>query len=69
MDKENNFSKVIDKLKEQTEIPVFPETRVNVFYSDYVDSLDEASDVLEEKFQSEENDNDILNPFDKDSRY
>lgn len=63
MSKENNFSESLERIKEQTEVPVFPESRVKVFYSDYVDSMDEATDVLEEKSQSPENNNDYQGPY------
>lgn len=69
MSKEDNFSQSVERVKEQTEVPVFPESRVKVFYSDYVDSMDEATDVLEEKLDSPENDylgpKSRLNMFDK----
>ena len=65
MKKHNDFSESIERIKEQTEVPVFPDKRLNLFYSGYVDNLDEASDVLEEKVQSEENDNDVLGPISK----
>lgn len=42
--------------KRGKEIPVFPSRRVRAFFSDYVDSYEEALEVLEEKAEPEEED-------------
>ena len=60
MEKDKEFSAVKEQLQEQNEVPVFSEAQLNVFYSGYVDSLDEATNVLEEETFPGENDLHII---------
>lgn len=48
MDRPDNLPELVEQIKERSGVPLLTDEQAGIFESGYVDSLDEALEVLEE---------------------